>query len=591
MAGKIPPAFINELLARTDIANVIGKYVPLKKRGREYVACCPFHNEKTPSFTVSPEKQFFHCFGCGENGSAIGFLMKHQRLSFPEAAEILARDAGLEVPREAGAKGEFDKHKKLFTVLEQTANLYRKYLKEGAQAKAYLRERGIDAAVADAFMLGFAPRAYGHLKQAFNTAYDEKLLLAAGVLSRSEKGDVYERFRERVIFPIRDRGGRVIAFGGRVLPGGDAPAKYLNSPETPVFQKRNVLYGVYELRQAGKYDRIIVVEGYMDVVSLAQHGARNVLATLGTACTRSHIQGILRIVPHVVFCFDSDLAGRKAAARAMEQSLPLATDERRIDFLFLPQGHDPDSFVREHGKEAFDAAAREATSLADFMFEYCGAGDEGARGDDIAANTQMANKLKPLLAQLPPGVFREQMYAKLAGRLGIAVERLRPQMASATGVPSRPLAVKYKKTGGARTRPGYSTVKTAIALLLNDPQLAESVADAERFARLEGTALLIDILRQIRQHGLTTGGSVVEMYREHEHGGSLCRLAAEFPASADARVRRSEFVDAIKQIDKRILDKQIEELIADQRVSGASADKQARLKELLEEKRKLSADA
>lgn len=389
MAGNIPPAFIDQLLARVDIVSLIGKYVALKKRGREYVACCPFHNEKTPSFTVSPEKQFFHCFGCGENGTAIGFLMKHQRLSFPEAVEVLAHDAGLEVPREVGAvTGELDKYKKLLTVLEQTAKLYRKYLKDGALAKGYLGERGIDGEVADAFMLGFAPRARGHLKQAFNTAYDECLLLAAGILSRNDSGDVYERFRDRVIFPIRDRRGQVIAFGGRILPGSDVPAKYLNSPETPVFRKRNVLYGTYELRRAGKYDRIIVVEGYMDVVSLAQHGVCNVLATLGTACTRSHIQKVLRIVPHVVFCFDSDTAGRKAAARAMEQSLPLASDEHRIDFMFLPQGYDPDSFVREHGKEAFHQAVQSATSLADFMFEYCGEDDGGGGVPKVLPRTR-----------------------------------------------------------------------------------------------------------------------------------------------------------------------------------------------------------
>ncbi|MBU6485721.1 MAG: DNA primase, partial [Betaproteobacteria bacterium] len=363
----IPNDFVQTLLARVDIVDVIDRLVPLRKAGANYQACCPFHSEKTPSFTVSPTKQFYHCFGCGAHGTAIGFLMEYSGKSFPEAIETLARDAGLEVPRveRAGERERREEAADLSDILLTAAKFYRSQLKEAVAAVDYLKHRGLTGAIAARFGIGYAPDAWQPLANAF-PRYDDPALEAAGLVISGDSGKRYDRFRGRIMFPIHDARGRVIGFGGRVLDGGEP--KYLNSPETPVFSKGRELYGLFlardAIREAG---RVVVVEGYMDVVALAQHGVEYAVATLGTSTTPVHAQKLLRLADSVVFCFDGDAAGRKAAWRALENVLPVLADGKEARFLFLPDGEDPDDFIRRSGKAAFERAVADAQPLSEYL--------------------------------------------------------------------------------------------------------------------------------------------------------------------------------------------------------------------------------
>src|SRR5689334_13622967 len=365
--AMIPTDFIETLLARVDIVEVIDRSVPLKKAGANYQACCPFHSEKTPSFTVSPTKQFYHCFGCGAHGTAIGFLMEHSGQSFPEAVETLARDAGLEVPHteRPGEREERKVSQDLSETLLAAAKFYRAQLKEAPAAIDYLKRRGLTGVVAAHFGIGYAPPGWQNLAAAFTT-YDGPELDAAGLVIAGDNGKRYDRFRDRIMFPIHDNRGRVIGFGGRVLDSGEP--KYLNSPETAVFSKGRELYGLYLARNAIRdAGRVVVVEGYMDVVALAQHGVAYAVATLGTSTTAIHAQKLLRLADSVVFCFDADAAGRKAAWRALENVLPVLVDGKEARFLFLPEGEDPDDFVRQRGKAAFEQAIGQAIPLSEYL--------------------------------------------------------------------------------------------------------------------------------------------------------------------------------------------------------------------------------
>ncbi len=385
MAGLIPQSFIDDLLNRTDIVEVVSSRIQLKKAGKNYTARCPFHNEKTPSFSVSPDKQFYYCFGCGAGGNALGFVMDHDHLDFPQAVEDLARRAGMEVPREergGRSKPRQPTDSPLYPLLAAAADYYRQALKGHPSRKAaveYLKGRGLTGVIARDFGLGFAPPGWDNLlKHLGGDALQQKALIDAGLLiENADSGKRYDRFRDRVMFPIRDSRGRVIAFGGRVL--GDDKPKYLNSPETPVFHKGQELYGLYEARQANRdLDEILVVEGYMDVIALAQSGLRNAVATLGTATSEEHLKRLFRLVPSVVFCFDGDNAGRKAAWRALEATLPNLQDGRRARFLFLPEGEDPDTLVRAEGVDAFRARLQQqAQPLADYFFQQLS--DEATR--------------------------------------------------------------------------------------------------------------------------------------------------------------------------------------------------------------------
>src|SRR5690625_2469202 len=420
MPGLISERFIGELLARVDIVDVVERRVPLKKAGHEWTACCPFHNERTPSFTVSPQKQFYHCFGCGAHGSAIGFLMEYEHLEFVDAVEELAQAAGLTVEyengRERAPRRDLTDH---YTLLDQAAAWYQTQLESSHTAQDYCRQRGLDADIIQRFRIGWAPPGWDGLRSRLGTSGERlKQLEQAGMLSTGQRGKPYDRFRERLMFPIMDRRGRVIAFGGRALSSDQQPNS-LNSPETPLFHKGRELFGLWQARQANsKLERLIVVEGYMDAIALHQAGLPIAVATLGTATTPEHAERLFRSAPSVVFCFDGDRAGRAAAWKAMEASLPSLRDGRQASFLFLPDGEDPDSLVRAEGREGFDTRMTQATPLSDYLFDTLGADIDTHSLDGRA---RLAEQARPLIARLPDGAFRELMGQELEKRTGAAL--------------------------------------------------------------------------------------------------------------------------------------------------------------------------
>ena len=423
MAGLIPQSFIDDMLDRLDIVDVVDSRVKLRKTGKNYSACCPFHDEKTPSFTVSPEKQFYYCFGCGASGNALGFVMDYERLSFPEAVESLARLTGLEVPREvqteAQAKREQEK-RSIYTLLEKADEFYQQQLRHHPsklQAVNYLKNRGLDGRTAKAYGVGFAPPGWDNLLKALGQNDEDKHLLIEGgmLIHQEQEKKLYDRFRHRIMFPIRDTRGRVIGFGGRVL--GDDKPKYLNSPETPVFHKGQELYGLYEARLAYReLPRLLVVEGYMDVVSLAQFGIGYGVATLGTACGPDHLDRAFKYTNEVVFCFDGDKAGRSAAHRALEASIDTMIDGRTVKFLFLPEGEDPDTLVRQIGPEKFERMIELAVPFEDYLFDAVA---EGINIRTMEGRATFSKRAAPLLDRLPKGVFRELMFESLATRTGL----------------------------------------------------------------------------------------------------------------------------------------------------------------------------
>lgn len=429
MSGLIPQSFIDDLLNRVDIVDVVSSRIQLKKSGKNYSACCPFHHEKTPSFTVSPDKQFYYCFGCGASGSALGFVMDYDHLDFPQAVEVLAKQAGLEIPYEDRSSNRAHRESidsPLYKLLASASEYYQHSLKTHPAKKSavdYFKGRGLTGVIARDYGLGFAPPGWDNLIKYFEADdTQQKVLIDAGlVVENSETGRRYDRFRDRVMFPIRDMKGRVIAFGGRVL--GDDKPKYLNSPETPVFHKGEVLYGLYEVRKNNRQlDEIMVLEGYMDVIALAQFGFKNAVATLGTSTSEEHIKRLFRIVSNILFCFDGDAAGRKAAWRALESALPHLQDGRRIRFLFLPDGEDPDSLIRNEGEDAFRARiSQQAQPLADYFFTHL---MEEAPPDTLEGKAHLASVVTPLLSKIPKGSLQTLMYQRLSEITGLEQTRL-----------------------------------------------------------------------------------------------------------------------------------------------------------------------
>ncbi len=576
MAGRIPSHFIDELLTRVDIVDVIDGRVALKKAGREYTACCPFHDEKTPSFTVSREKQFYHCFGCGAHGSAIGFLMEYEHMGFVEAVEELAGTAGLEVPREAGAAPPADRGQQdLYELLGRAADYYRQQLRQHPQARQaqdYLKGRGLSGEIAAEFELGFAPPGWDNITAALGAKPER--LLAAGLLIRRDSGGHYDRFRERIMFPIRDRRGRVVGFGGRVLGTADG-AKYLNSPETPVFHKGSELYGLYQARKAvRKLERLVVVEGYMDVVSLAQFGVRNVVATLGTATTTEHLQRLFRVVPQVVFCFDGDRAGREAAWRALENALPVLSEGRQINFMFLPDGEDPDSLVRQEGQAGFERRLENASPFSSYFFETLSrAVDLGS----IDGRARLVEQARPLLKKLPPGVFRHMMATQLAeiARLDAAA------LADLTGAPA-PAAAPRRSAPAAGTSP----VRRAIRLLLQRPQLVENLTELEALQGLElpGVPLLQAMIELLRARPHLSCGAILEHWRGQEEGRHLARLA-QSPVDVPDEGLAVEFADVISHLAALRDEQNLDRLLAKSRLGALSDEEKHQLKQALAAKR------
>ena len=586
MPGKIPKKFIDDLLSRIDIIDVIDARVPLKKAGKDYKACCPFHEEKTPSFTVSQDKQFYHCFGCGVNGSAIKFLMDYEHMSFPEAVKDLAQRAGVTVPHDSQySEDKPDVTAPLLDVLGQADRFYRRLLREHPQAHEaidYLKRRGLSGEIAADFGLGFAPDGWDNLLKAVGTTEDARAaLLAAGLLVKKDAGGYYDRFRYRVMFPIHDHRGRLIGFGGRVLDQGEP--KYLNSPETPLFHKGRELYGLYRARDALKRTgRALVVEGYMDVVALAQYGLDYAVATLGTATTRDHLERLFRYVPEVVFCFDGDRAGREAAWRALENGLPVLHEGRQVSFLFLPEGEDPDTLVRKEGAAAFGARLKAATPLPDYFFQHLADQVELSRLDGRARLVELA---RSHLSKMRPGVLRQLMVARLAELSHLPVAELSRLLE--TGERPATLAVQrdIRRPAGGQARP--SLVRTAIALLLQHPELARTVVDAgaefRALAGRPGVELLFDLLQVLRDRPDIKTGFIIEHYRDSEHQRALEKLLAwEHPTlSGDIE---AEFQGVLEQLRREALGAETERLMDKDRLSGLTTAEKIELKRLLAQK-------
>ena len=432
MAGRIPQRFINELLDRADIVEVVDARVRLKKTGKNYQARCPFHDEKTPSFTVAPDKQFYHCFGCGANGTALTFIMEHDRVEFVEAVEILAASLGLSVPREQGQREADDRSRVLYDLMQEVMRHYQQQLRGSQEAVNYLKGRGLSGAIARDFGIGFAPDGWDGLQRAFPQRKQD--LMACGLVIENDKGRSYDRFRHRIMFPIRDVRGRVIGFGGRVLRSEDNP-KYLNSPETQLFQKGRELYGLYETRRAQRQlQRLFVVEGYMDVVALAQHGVTWAVACLGTATSTAHFQKMYRYSNEIICCFDGDSAGRQAAWRALESALPALEDGRQLRFVFLPDGADPDSLLRERGADAFGRLADNAVSALDYLFTQLA---QGLDLNSMDGRARLASLAAPHIAAVPAGVLKTLMQQHLDSLTGVRARV--PAQPAATPAPARPV--------------------------------------------------------------------------------------------------------------------------------------------------------
>ena len=599
----IPQSFIQDLLARVDIVDVIERHLPLKKGGANYFACCPFHGEKSPSFSVSPTKQFYHCFGCGAHGSAVGFLMEYSGLPFVEAVKELAAQAGLQVPHEPGSSSRNDTnpaHAALIKAVTVAARHYRDQLRQAPTAIDYLKRRGVSGEIAARFGIGYAPDDWQGLRSSFPD-YDAKALLEAGLVIENEAGRRYDRFRNRIMFPIQDRRGRIIAFGGRVLDSGEP--KYLNSPETPLFEKGRELYGLIQaqksIRDAG---HAIVVEGYMDVVALAQHGIGNSVATLGTATTTHHISVLLRQSQRVVFCFDGDAAGRKAARRALESSLEALRDDVTLAFLFLPEQHDPDSFVRTHGADAFRQAAGAATTLTNFLLREL---QTDCALDTAEGRARLVHEAKPLVTRITAPMLRLQIVKSIAEASQFSqseIERAYGLSAearewsgkhAAAGLGHRPAAPPRPRAGqGMRSRrKPPSAVGTLLRLVLQHPALAARLPiDLVPTMNAEGEAL-VAIIDATNTGDLAANvglGALVERFRETPHGETLAKTAGELvDAEFDDAVVEVLFEDTLRKLHADAIAREIAGLTARERESGLSSIERHRLAALLIEKMNL----
>lgn len=562
MSGRIPQQFIEDLVARTDIVDVIGMRVQLKKGGKEYKACCPFHDEKSASFTVVPDKQFYHCFGCGAHGTALGFLMEYDHLSFVEAVEELAARANLNVPREADPNARPKPSDDLYLPLERASELYRHQLKISERAVQYVKKRGLSSEIVQRFSIGYAPDSWDFVNKTLGQPETEshKLLQVGLTIEREKAGNqrsgAYDRFRDRIMFPIHDSRGRTIGFGGRILDQGEP--KYLNSPETELFHKGRELYGLFQARQDTRsLKRLMVVEGYMDVVRLHQAGITYAVATLGTATTPEHLTRIFRVCNEVVFCFDGDRAGRAAAWRALENALSQVREGRQMRFLFLPDGHDPDSLVGEEGREAFEARLETAESLSDYFIR-----ELSSRSDitTVDGRAQLAETAKPLVQRIPSGIYRELLVDALAKVVGMAPERLielldfgsQTQSTRAmTGANTVAAAETARNTPLTQLSPGRSKlVRQAVHLLVHFPEAAAAVMNPQRLSSIDkpGITLLIELLTDLQARPCQSTAALLERWRDKPDHLALSRLASiEYPLP-DVRSAARELMDAVEKL-------------------------------------------
>ena len=587
MTGRIPDSFLDELVSRSDIVDIISARVPLKKAGREYKACCPFHNEKSPSFSVSADKQFYHCFGCGAHGTVIGFLMQYEKMEFLDAVADLAQRAGLELPREAQAPrepGSADLH----DLMLRAARFFEQNLSDNARAQAYVQRRGIDASISAKFTLGYAPDAWEALLKRFGGQEDDRrrLLQVGLILERSgeRSSGFYDRFRDRLMFPIRDSRGRVIGFGGRVIDQGEP--KYMNSPETPLFHKGRELYGLYEARQArGDFKRLLIVEGYMDVVRLHQAGITYAVATLGTATTQEHLNKIFRITSEVVFCFDGDRAGRQAAWRALENALPLARDGRELKFMFLPEGHDPDTLVALEGPEMFENRLKQSLPLSEYLVQQLIAEVDLEHIDGRAKLKALAG---PLFARMPEGIYREMLADRLASRVGMPANKLKEFFAA--GEPKRNAANAAEPHGRQRGRisAGRGNLLTqAITLVLHHPRAAAAVEDPDALGSIDkpGALVLKELLAQAAAASNPSTAMLLERWRDLPEYGRLAELAMSEPLVAEPEAAAKELRMAVAKLQNEYgPGRRMDELLRKAEEMGLNYDEKAELSLLLKSK-------
>ncbi|EOW9662566.1 DNA primase [Vibrio parahaemolyticus] len=581
MAGHIPRSFIDDLLARLDIVDIIDARVKLKKKGKNYGACCPFHNEKTPSFSVSQEKQFYHCFGCGAHGNAIDFMMEFERLEFVEAIEELASYLGLDVPREqrSGGSGQFksgpqassSEKRSLYDLMGSIAQFYRNQLKQPSSKVAieYLKDRGLSGEIVQKFGIGYVADEWDLVRKNFGQNKDNQdMLVTGGMLIENDKGNRYDRFRGRIMFPIRDRRGRVIGFGGRVL--GEGTPKYLNSPETPIFHKGKELYGLYEVLQAHREPaQILVVEGYMDVVALAQYGVDYSVASLGTSTTGDHIQMLFRQTNTVVCCYDGDRAGKEAAWRALENALQFLKTGNTLKFLFLPDEEDPDSYVRKYGKAAFEQQIEQATPLSSYLFDNLIELHQINLGNNEGKSALRAYA-SALIDKIPDPYFQELLEKLLDERTGFDNRLRQPR----------------KKISETRPQPHKEIKRTpmreVIALLIQNPSYAQMVPDLSsvRDLSIPGLSLFADVLDKCQAHPHINTGQLLEHWRNSQNEALLSRLASwDIPLDEDNQ--EEIFLDSLDKIIAQCVEKQIENLQAKARSVGLSAEEKRELLALM----------
>ncbi|KTD53438.1 DNA primase [Legionella santicrucis] len=572
MSGLIPQPFIDDLLQRTDLVELIDSYVPLKKRGNSHVACCPFHNEKSPSFNVVAKKQFYHCFGCGASGNAISFVMNYCNQGFVDAIETLATRIGLTIPREKQTERD-NTSRDLYKLLAAVSLYYRKKLKhEGQYAINYLRDRGLSGEIAKLYQLGFATEGWHHLEKAFPR--NQRELIATGMLIKNEEGKIYDRYRNRIMFPIHDRHGRIIGFGGRVLDSEQKP-KYLNSPETVIFQKSRELYGLHQiLSQQKSIDYIIIVEGYMDVIALAQHEIINVVATLGTATSTYHIQLLSKHTQSLIFCFDGDNAGKQAAWRGLESSLPHLNLGLDVSFMFLPDDHDPDSLVRKEGKENFLNRIKQATPLNRFFF------DSLAKDLNLfrpAGKTQLINLAKPFLQKMSEGSYKQILIEDLARLTHIEPHRLNQLITDHSKNPSQEPMMTMTI---ART-----PMRIAIALLLQHPEIytqSMSQMNLELFDAQEH-GILLQVLNQLASNPKANTATLIEAWRNHPYFDFINKLAAWDHQVPELELVK-EFIDIMFFLQKQNRELLIRQLINKSRQHGLNEAEKMKLQEMLKER-------
>jgi DNA primase len=570
LSGLIPQPFIDELLLRTELVELIDSYVPLKKRGNSYIACCPFHHEKSPSFNVVAKKQFYHCFGCGASGNALSFAMNYLNQGFPEAVATLASRLGLTVPKEGGSEKN-QNNNSLYQLLSDINLYYQQNLKkEGTKAIEYLQNRGLTGAVAKLYQLGYASASWHQLEHTFSRQHKE--LLATGMLVKNEQGKIYDRYRDRIMFPIHDRHGRVVGFGGRVLEKEQKP-KYLNSPETVIFHKSKELYGLYQIINKKKQNEvIIIVEGYMDVIALAQHGIDYAVATLGTATNEYHVQLLAKHSTQLIFCFDGDLAGKQAAWRGLETSLPHLSLGVDVRFMFLPEEHDPDSFIRQEGKTAFLELLKNSTPLHEFMFNQL---VKQINLSTPSGKTQLVNATKPLLQKITEGSYKQLLLDHLARLTHIDNHRLSLLI-------DRSVEAKAAEQNTIIAR---SPIRVAVALLLQNPELYAANAKHIDIKLINNKDhhILLELLLHLERSPNANTASLIEIWRNTDYFESINKLVAWDHQVPDQELNR-EFIDIILFLQKQNKELIINKFIEKARKEGLSEEEQVNLQELLKKR-------